>query len=143
MDLEKVKEWLGGTPNLATRLGMEFHSTPEPDVCVATMKVDERTRQPFGVLSGGATVALAETLAGVGSLACAPGVVGVGINVGATHVRAAREGDTVTAQATLVGRRRHFHVWQVTVTDGEGQLVSTLQVTNFLKPLQECGDVRK
>ena len=131
MDLEKVKEWLGGTPNLATRLGMEFHSTPEPDVCVATMKVDERTRQPFGVLSGGATVALAETLAGVG------------INVSATHVRAVREGDTVTAQATLVGRRRHFHVWQVTVTDGEGQLVSTLQVTNFLKPLQECGDVRK
>ena len=137
MDLEPVIRKQGSVPDISTRLGMAFHSTPEPDVCVATMRVDERTRQPFGVLSGGATVALAETLAGVGSLALCPGFIGMGISVSASHVKPALEGDTVTARARIVSRRRHLHVWHVDVTDGGGELVSTVQVTNFMRELRE------
>lgn len=137
MNLEHIIQKLGPVPDISTRLGMEFHSTPEPDVCVATMRVDERTRQPFGVLSGGATVALAETLAGVGSLVLCPGFIGMGVNVSANHVKSALEGDTVTARARIVSQRRHLHVWRVDVTDGQGELVSTVQVTNFMRELHE------
>ena len=67
MDVESIKELINATPNLSTALGMEFLSTPEEDTCMARMKVDERNRQPFGFLSGGASLALAENVAGVGS----------------------------------------------------------------------------
>ena len=54
MNIEHIKEKINKLPNLSTALGMEFISTPEPDTCMARMKVDERNRQPFGFLSGGA-----------------------------------------------------------------------------------------
>ena len=133
MDLEKIKKAIGDITALSTRLGMEFVSTSEPDVCVATMPVNEHTRQPFGVLSGGATLALAETLAGAGSMALCPGQVCVGINVSANHVRSAFEGDAVTARARIINQSRHLHVWQVEVSDSQGMLVSSVQVTNFVK----------
>ena len=62
MDVEKVKKLIERMPNLSTALGMDFISTPDDDICMATMKVDERNRQPFGFLSGGASLALAENL---------------------------------------------------------------------------------
>ena len=54
MNVEKIVEIINAKPNLSTALGMEFISTPEVDTCLAKMKVDERNRQPFGFLSGGA-----------------------------------------------------------------------------------------
>ena len=69
MNVERIKELINEKPNLSTALGMEFISTPEDDTCMARMKVDERNRQPFGFLSGGASLALAENLAGVASSA--------------------------------------------------------------------------
>ena len=72
MDVEKVRKLIERMPNLSTALGMDFISTPDDDICMATMKVDERNRQPFGFLSGGASLALAENLAGVGSTALCP-----------------------------------------------------------------------
>ena len=54
MDVEKIREIINDKPNLSTALGMDFISTPEDDTCMARMKVDERNRQPFGFLSGGA-----------------------------------------------------------------------------------------
>ncbi|MGN0221080.1 MAG: PaaI family thioesterase [Prevotella sp.] len=133
MDLETIKKAIGDVPALSTRLGMEFVSTSEPDVCVATMPVNEHTRQPYGVLSGGATLALAETLAGAGSIALCPGQTCVGINVSANHVKSAYEGDTVTARARIINQSKHLHVWQVEVSDSKGMLVSSVQVTNFVK----------
>lgn len=73
MDVEKIKKMLRKHDGLSNTLGMEFISTPEPDTCKATMKVDERNKQAFGFLSGGASLALAENLAGVGSIALCPG----------------------------------------------------------------------
>ncbi len=60
MNVDRIREIINRQPNLSTALGMEFISTPDEDMCMATMRVDERNRQPFGFLSGGASLALAE-----------------------------------------------------------------------------------
>lgn len=111
---------------------MEFISTAEDDTCMAKMHVDERNRQPFGFLSGGASLALAENLAGMGSLALCPGKMCMGINVSGQHVKAVKEGDTVTALARLKHKGFTLHVWQVDITDSVGDLISTVNVTNYI-----------
>lgn len=132
MDVEKVKKLIERMPNLSTALGMDFISTPDDDICMATMKVDERNRQPFGFLSGGASLALAENLAGGGSTALCPGKICVGISVSGEHVKAVVEGDTVTALAHLVSKGRKLHVWDVNITNSAGELISTVHVTNYI-----------
>ena len=94
MNIDEIVKRISKTDGLSKTLGMKFISTPEPDTIMATMKVDERNRQPFGFLSGGASLALAENVAGIGSLALCPGRIAVGINVSGTHVIAVSEGDT-------------------------------------------------
>jgi uncharacterized protein (TIGR00369 family) len=111
---------------------MEFLSTSEDDTCMARMKVDERNRQPFGFLSGGASLALAENVAGVGSSSLCPGCACVGIEVSGSHVKAVVEGDTVTARARLQHKGSTLHVWQVDITDTAGDLISTVRVTNYV-----------
>ena len=101
MDLERIKDIIKRQDGLSNTLGMEFISTPEPDTCMARMKVDDSNKQVFGFLSGGATLALAENLAGVGSMALCPDKICVGINVSGNHVRPVMEGDTVTAYGRL------------------------------------------
>ncbi len=132
MNVDKIRDMVERQPNLSTALGMEFISTPEPDICVARMKVDERNRQPFGFLSGGASLALAENVAGVGSSALCEGRICVGISVSGSHVKAVSEGDTVTATARLVQKGRQLHVWCVDITNTAGELISTVQVTNYI-----------
>ena len=132
MDVSSVIEIIERQPNLSTALGMEFISTPEDDTCMARMKVDERNRQPFGFLSGGASLALAENVAGVGSSALCPGKICVGISVSGEHVKAVAEGDTVTAYARLISKGRSLHVWDVHLEDSTGDLISTVHVTNYI-----------
>ena len=132
MNVDHIKEIIERSPNLSTALGMEFISTPDDDLCMATMKVDERNRQPFGFLSGGASLALAENVAGVGSSALCPGKICVGINVSGSHVKAVIEGDTVTARARLLHKGTTLHQWHIELTNGEGELISTVAVTNYI-----------
>lgn len=132
MNIEHIKEKINRLPNLSTALGMEFISTPEPDTCMARMKVDERNRQPFGFLSGGASLALAENLAGVGSLTLCPGKISVGINVSGSHLIAVEEGDTVTATARIMHKGRTLHQWLVEIRNTAGELVCSVQVTNYV-----------
>ncbi len=132
MDVKHITEIINAKPNLSTALGMEFLSTPESDTCLARMKVDERNRQPFGFLSGGASLALAENVAGVGSSALCPGCACVGIEVSGSHVKAVSEGDTVTALARLLHRGTTLHVWNVDITDTSGDLISSVRVTNYI-----------
>ena len=132
MDVENIKQIIERQPNLSTHLGMNFISTPDDDMCMATMKVDERNRQPFGFLSGGASLALAENLAGVGSSSLCPGKFCVGISVSGSHVKAVSEGDTVTAIAHLVQRGKTIHVWNVEVNNSAGELISIVTVTNYI-----------
>lgn len=135
MNIDKQRDSILTKPTMATALGMRFYSTDEPDTCRAEMDVNLATRQPFGVLCGGATLALAETLAGLGSLAVCPGFRCAGISVSGNHMRAVAEGDTVTALARLVHRGHKLHVWNVDVTDSSGALVSSVSVTNYITSL--------
>ena len=97
----------------------------------ATMPVDHRTRQPFGILHGGATLALAETVAGLGSMiACQPDEFVVGMQVSGNHVSSAHEGDTVRAVCTPVHLGRSSHVWNVNVFTSTDKLVSSIRVVN-------------
>lgn len=132
MNVEKIKAIIDAKPNLSTALGMEFISTPEVDTCMARMKVDERNRQPFGFLSGGASLALAENVAGVASSAMCPGCACVGIEVSGSHVKAVVEGDTVTAYAHLLHEGTTLHVWNVDIKDTSGELISNVRVTNYI-----------
>ena len=132
MNVDKINEIINANPNLSTALGMEFISTPEDDTCLARMKVDERNRQPFGFLSGGASLALAENVAGVGSSALCPGCACVGIEVSGSHVKAVVEGDTVTAYARMLHQGTTLHVWNVEITDSQGRTISVVSVTNYI-----------
>ena len=132
MNVEELNRLINSEPNLSTALGMEFISTPEADTCMARMKVDERNRQPFGFLSGGASLALAENVAGVGSSALCPNCACVGIEVSGSHVKAVAEGDTVTAFARLLHQGTTLHVWNVDIRDSIGDLISNVRVTNYV-----------
>lgn len=132
MNIDKIKEVLLKRDGLSNTLGMEFISTPDPDTCQARMKVDERNRQIFGFLSGGASLALAENLAGVGSLALCPNNICVGINVSGSHVKAVLDGDTVTATAHILHKGKTLHQWHVDIRNGAGDLISSVEVTNFV-----------
>ncbi|WP_455054335.1 PaaI family thioesterase [Leyella stercorea] len=132
MNIDKIKELLLKRDGLSNTLGMEFISTPDPDTCQARMKVDERNRQIFGFLSGGASLALAENLAGVGSLALNPNNICVGINVSGSHVKAVLDGDTVTATARILHKGKTLHQWHVDIRNTAGDLISSVEVTNFV-----------
>ena len=111
-------------------LGMEILSS-EPGTIRARLRVEEKGCQIFGFLSGGASLALAETLAGFGSLAlCGDHEAPLGIQVSANHVRAVPRGGEVTATASILHQSRGIHVWNVDIVDDEGRLVSTCRVTN-------------
>ncbi|NPD92161.1 PaaI family thioesterase [Xylanibacter muris] len=136
MNIENVRKILSETDGLAFTLGMDFESTPDPDTCKATLRVDGRTSQPFGYLSGGASLALAETLAGVGSSALCPGLMCMGVNVNGNHIKAARRGTKVTATARIVHKGHRLHVWHVDIVGEDGELVSTVSVTNYIIGVQ-------
>ena len=137
MNVDRINEIINAKPNLSTALGMEFISTAEDDTCLARMKVDERNRQPFGFLSGGASLALAENVAGVGSSALCPGCACVGIEVSGSHVKAVIEGDTGTAYAHLISKGNTLHVWHVDIKDTADDLISSVRVTNYIIKAQK------
>jgi len=115
--------------NMVSHLGIEYTDIG-PDFISAKMPVDNRTRQPFGLLHGGASAALIETLGSVGSSLCIDlsTQTPVGIEINANHLRAVREGYVFgTAKAIHLGRRTH--VWDVTITDEQGKRVCVGRLT--------------
>ena len=115
---------------LMGNLGIQYTYASEERI-EATMPVDHRTRQPFGILHGGATLALAETVAGLGSMIpCQPDEIVVGMQVSGNHISSAHEGDTVRAVATIVHKGRSSHVWNVDVFTSTNKLVSSVRVVN-------------
>ncbi len=109
-------------------LGIVF-SELGPDYLRATMPVDARTRQPYGLLHGGASVLLAETLGSSAGNLCAPeGRVCVGVEINANHLRPVRDGTvTGTARALHVGARTQ--VWEIRIEDDEGRLACISRIT--------------
>ena len=122
----------GSNNTLVGNLGILYTSISEGKI-EATMPVDNRTRQPFGVLHGGATLALAETVAGMGSLLlCKADEIVAGMQVSGNHISTALEGDTVRAVANIIHRGRSSHVWNVDICTSTSKLVSTIRVVNSI-----------
>ena len=112
---------------LASRMGIVI-TAAAADRVVATMPVEGNT-QPYGLLHGGASVVLAETLGSVGAALHAwPDKVAVGVDINATHHRAARSG-TVTGVATPVHLGRSMASFEVVVSDDRGRRVCTSRIT--------------
>jgi 1,4-dihydroxy-2-naphthoyl-CoA hydrolase len=109
-------------------LGIVFTETGE-HFLRATMPVDARSRQPYGLLHGGASVLLAETLgSSAGNLCVGPGEMCVGVEINANHLLAVREGAvTGTARALHVGRRTQ--VWEIRIEDADGRLCCISRLT--------------
>ncbi len=112
---------------LNEKMGVEIVEVG-PERVVATMPVEGNT-QPYGLLHGGASVVLAETLGSVGAALHAwPDKVAVGVDINATHHRAARAG-TVTGVATPVHLGRSMASFEVVVSDEQGRRVCTARIT--------------
>lgn len=119
--------------SMAGHLGITFLPTEDCTTVYAEMPVDHRTSQPFGMLNGGASLALAEIVAGHGSLMmCGEGEYPCGMQVSGNHVAAVAVGNTVKATGRLLHRGSSSHVWNVDITTPDGKLVSTVRVTNFI-----------
>jgi 1,4-dihydroxy-2-naphthoyl-CoA hydrolase len=122
------------TRGLADRLGIEVIELT-PQRVVATMPVDDRTRQPFGILHGGASVALAETVASLGAVLNVDleKASAVGLEINANHLRAKREG-MVRATATPFHVGRSTQVWDVRIVDEEERPVCISRCTLAVVP---------
>jgi uncharacterized protein (TIGR00369 family) len=110
------------------RLGIEFLEVGD-DFIRARVPVDTRTRQPYGILHGGVSVVLAETLGSCGAAsAAAPGQRAVGLDINANHIRGASSGWVYgTARPVHIGRTTQ--VWQIELTNEQGQLTCTSRIT--------------
>ena len=119
------------TGPLAARLGISIIEV-DPRRAVGTMPVDGNT-QPYGLLHGGATAALAETVASLAAMAHAgPGRIAVGVDLNATHHRSVREG-LVTATATAAHLGRTAVTYEVVVLDAESRRVCTARLTCLIR----------
>lgn len=123
--------------NMLNALGIRFTEVGD-DYLQATMPVDERTKQPAGILHGGASCVLAETLGSVASNL----VVGygeadcLGIEINANHLNAVASG-TVTGRVTPVRLGRSLHVWDIRMTDDRGRLTCVSRLTVMIRPKRQ------
>jgi uncharacterized protein (TIGR00369 family) len=119
---------------LLTTLGIEVTQTTKERV-VARMPVGPRVHQPFGLLHGGASLALAETVASIGACLNVDQAteIAVGIEINANHLRAKRDG-VVTATATPLHAGRRTQVWDVRIEDEEGRAVCVSRCTLAVVP---------
>ncbi|MBB5212575.1 hotdog fold thioesterase [Microbulbifer hydrolyticus] len=106
------------------------------DYLVGTMPVDQRTRQPFGILHGGASVALAETLGSIGANLVVDNskFYCVGQEINANHLRPVAEG-VVTAKASPVHIGRSSQVWEIRISDPNGKLNCISRITMAVVPV--------
>ena len=112
-----------------SQMGIEFTAIGD-DSLTARMPVDARTKQPAGLLHGGATMLLAETLASCAAWQTIDRktMIAVGVEINANHVRGVRDG-WVTGRVTPVHLGRSTQVWEVRVTDDAERLVSIARAT--------------
>ena len=115
--------------NMLEHLGLTF-TRVGPDFLQATMPVDRRTKQPFGILHGGASVVLAETLGSVAANLCVdPNVkMCVGLDLSSNHIREVTEG-TVTGTARPLHLGGRTQVWEIQIEDEGERLVNTTRLT--------------
>jgi uncharacterized protein (TIGR00369 family) len=112
-----------------------------PDYLVATMPVNSSVHQPMGLLHGGATVALAESVGSAASMLFVNSDVSEvrGIEIAANHLKAKRDG-IVTATARIVHKGRSIHLWEIRVVDENDHLISLCKLTNMVLPKRKSED---
>ena len=127
----KIEDLIGfDNNNLAGHLGMQFTEIG-PDYLKATMPVDQRTMQPYGLLHGGASVALAETIGSIGAALVIDPVqfICVGQEINANHLRPVRTGKIVTGVAKPLHMGSSSHVWDIKIYDEEEKLICVSRIT--------------
>ncbi|GGM26892.1 hotdog fold thioesterase [Pseudomonas asuensis] len=131
-DLAALDESLRNT--ICERVDIRFEAYDD-DSLTASMPVDERTHQPFGLLHGGASVVLAETVGSIASLLCIDRsqYSCVGLEVNANHLRAVRSG-RVTAVARPIHLGRSTHVWDIRLSDEAGRATCISRLTVAVIP---------
>ena len=139
-DLEKLNALRTNT--ICDVLDITFDAFDDESI-TASMVVDHRTHQPFGLLHGGASVVLAETLGSMASFLCVDTTkfYCVGLEVNANHLRAVRSG-RVTAVARPVHMGHTTHVWDIRLTDDSGKSSCISRLTIAVVPLGESPPAR-
>lgn len=126
--LDNIRELDKGT--IMEHVGIEYLEVGE-DFLTARMPVDHRTRQPFGILHGGASVVLAESLGSVASILCLDDPDAqrpVGLEINANHIRPVAEG-WVYGKVKPIHVGRRTHVWQIEITNEAGKMVCVSRIT--------------
>ena len=126
-----------GKNTIAEAIGLELISIEEGEV-KGKLPVDSRTHQPYGLLHGGASVVLAETLGSIGShfLVDSKGKGAVGIEINANHLRSVKCG-WVYGIAKIVHRGSKLHVWSIDIKDERDRLVCSSRLTVMIFPRDE------
>ena len=114
---------------MVEHLGIEFTEIGT-DYLLATMPVDERTKQPLGLLHGGASVALAETMGSVGATLCLDmkKQYAVGLEINTNHIKSVKSG-RVTGKATPIHIGKSTHVWSIEIRNENGHLIAVSRIT--------------
>lgn len=131
-ELDRANELGKGT--LMEALGIRFERI-ESGLIIGTMPVDTRTHQPYGLLHGGASAALAETLGSFGShyIAQVDGGIAVGVDLQIHHLKSKRSG-AVRGEAKIIHQGKALHLWNIDISDAEeGSLISTARLTVMVK----------
>ena len=131
IDVEKLNLFSANTMNEI--LGIRITEVGE-NYLKGTMPVDKRTHQAYGILHGGASAALAETLGSVGSVIVVDPekYICVGVEINANHIRSVRDG-MVTGTALPLHLGASSHVWEIKITDKNEKLVCVSRLTVFVK----------
>ena len=141
-DKEKILQYCNQVSKntLMQTLNIEYTDAGE-DFLVATMPVNSSVHQPMGLLHGGASVALAESVGSAASMLFVNSELSEirGIEISANHLKAKRDG-MVTAKARSVHKGRSIHLWEIKITDENNALISLCKLTNMVLPRRKSGD---
>lgn len=130
-DLESLNAF--GKNTLPGLIGIEFTELGD-DFIIARMPVDSRTHQPFGILHGGASVVLAETIGSIASMLCLENPElqkAVGLEINANHMRAVKTG-WVYGKVTPIHVGAKTHVWDIKITNEENKPVCICRLTTMI-----------
>lgn len=118
---------------LSETLGIRLLPGEEPGLERAELLVTEGCCQPYGYCAGGVFLSIEETLAGRGSARLlGEELIPLGVQVSANHVKAVPKGGRIRAEARILSEGRRLHVWDVSLYDERGSLVSSARVTNAI-----------
>ena len=141
-DKEKILQYCNQVSKntLMQTLNIKYTDAGE-DFLVATMPVNSSVHQPMGLLHGGASVALAESVGSAASMLFVNSELSEirGIEISANHLKAKRDG-MVTATARIVHKGISIHLWEIKITDENNALISLCKLTNMVLPRRKSGD---